>query len=182
MTGVLLSLIPLFAWGISDFSASKLSKLHPVVINLTFSMVSLVHTSVVVLIFGLPDVSVEILLPHLAASTILSIAFILFVRAYSTGAVGVVTPIGNSYAVVTALVSAAFLGVVIAPVGWFAMFVVVAGIGLLTYKKDGKRSHTDFKNSVILSLLAMTLFGVGFTFFGIASTQNWHNDFGLITK
>lgn len=179
MSGVLLSLLPLFAWGLSDFSAAKLSKSHPAAVNFLFSATGLLHVAVVLLFLGAPEISFRTVLPHFIGAVILSFGFIAFVKAYSHGAVGVVTPIANSYAVVTAVISTLFLGIAISLLGWAAIAVVLAGIVLLTYEKSPHHNFEEFNKSVRFSVAALLLFGIGFTFFDIASTQAWYQNFAL---
>jgi drug/metabolite transporter (DMT)-like permease len=98
------------------------------------------------------------------------------VKAFSVGATGVVAPIANSYAVLTALISVIFLDSVLTLTGALAIVVIIGGIALLTYKKDPNHNKRDFERSVRYSLLALLLFGVGFALFDVASTQEWYQN------
>ena len=65
MTGILLSLIPLFTWGIGDYVASRLSKHHPVVVNFGWSIVFLSYALVLTVLFGYELPSLNTMLAHI---------------------------------------------------------------------------------------------------------------------
>lgn len=180
MLPIIVSLTPLFAWGISDYTASRLSaKENPGAINLSFSLGSIVTALILMAYFGVPEFTVPIVLRHLASVIIVNLAFLVFLKAFSYGFVGIVAVISNAYALVTVLGSALFLGVSINERQWVAMTAVLFGIGLLSYVRNPK-SHPDSHKllmSILLSLLAMVGFGLGFMMFDIAATQEWHANF-----
>ena len=129
--------------------------------------------------YGLPEFTPANLLQHAVSVILVNGAFLLFLKAFSYGQIGIVAVIANSYALVTVLGSALFLGVDITSQQWLAMAVVLFGIGLLSYVRDPK-NHPDGHKiimSVIFSLLAMVGFGLGFMMFDVASTQEWHANF-----
>lgn len=177
---LVVSLIPLFAWGVSDYTASRLSdKEHPAAVNLYFTVSNVILAVMLVVLFGVPMFTATNLLQHLLSVILVNAAFLLFMKAFSYGQVGIVAVIANSYALVTVLGSALFLGVDITYQQWIAMSVVLFGIGLLSYVRDPK-NHPDGHKivmSVLFALLAMVGFGLGFLMFDVASTQQWHANF-----
>ncbi len=177
MIGILLSLVPLVGWGTADYIASRYSRqLSPVTINLFFATGATVTTFIVSLFLGFPNITVIGVLQYLGISILLTCGFISMVKAFSVGATGVVAPIANSYAVLTAIISVLFLGASMKIIGAIGLAVIVAGIALLTYKKDPNHNKKDFEQSVKFSIMALTFFGVGFALFDIASTQNWYQN------
>lgn len=177
MLGIVLSLFPLFGWGASDYISSKLSKkYHSALVNLLLSAVGLLPGVVICLFLGFPEFTAERLLGFWLASIALSIGFISMVRAFSRGATGIVAPIANSYAIITALIATLFLGEVLSFLGYAAMLLIILGIVLMTYKKDPSHNKKDFNYSVNLSVLAMITFGIGFALFGKYSDQSWYQD------
>ncbi|MCA9328416.1 EamA family transporter, partial [Candidatus Saccharibacteria bacterium] len=92
------------------------------------------------------------------------------------GATGIVAPISNSYAILTAFLSALLLGHKLSLLGYLAVVVIVLGIALLTYRKDPAHNKKDFQYSVNFSLMALVFFGVGFILFDLASNQHWYQN------
>ena len=177
MLGILFSLAPLIGWGTADYIASRYSRqLFPVTINLFFSIGATITTFTVSLIFGFPSITLVGFLQYLGISILLTCGFLSMVKAFSVGATGVVAPIANSYAVLTAIISVLFLGESMKISGAIGLVVIVAGIALLTYKKDPNHNKKDFVTSVRFSIMALIFFGVGFALFDIASTQNWYQN------
>jgi drug/metabolite transporter (DMT)-like permease len=177
---IIFSLIPLVGWGTSDYIASRYSKrLHPAMINLFFSLGGLMTAITVSSILGFPEITAFGLLQFIGVSVILTGGFLSMVHAYSVGATGVVSPIANSYAVLTAIISILFLHQELHAVSAVAMVTIIAGLVLLTYKKDPTHNKHDFEESVRYSVLAMLLFGVGFALFDVVSTQEWYQNFML---
>ncbi len=179
MFGVLLSLIPLFAWGVSDFVSSRLSKYHPAAVNLLYTIGGFVVALGLMLIFGPPRFELANFGVHLCAALILNAGFAMFLKAFSHGAVGVVSVIANAYAVFTVTFSVLFLGVHMTLLSWVAVAIVMLGLTILTYKKDEHHTDEQFKKYIIFSFLAMLLFGIGFLLFDVASNQQWHGTYIL---
>lgn len=177
MLGILFSLIPLVGWGTADYIASKFSKkLDPVTINLFYSIIPLIISVSVCSFLGFPEVTAFALLKYLVISFALTGGFLSMIKAFSVGATGVVAPIANAYAVLTAILSVTILGEEMKLSGALAILIIIVGMTLLTYKKDPNHNKKDFQLSVKFSVLALLLFGVGFAMFDIASTQEWYQN------
>ncbi len=163
MLPIIVSLTPMFAWGIGDYTASRLSdKEHPAAVNLYFTIANIAMAALLALCFGMPTFTAANLLQHLLSVILVNAAFLLFLKAFSYGLIGIAAVISNSYALVTVLGSALFLGVEITSRQWIAMVVVLFGIGLLSYVRDPK-NHPDGHKivmTVVFSLLAMIGFGL----------------------
>ena len=184
MTGILLSLIPLFTWGIGDYVASRLSKHHPVVVNFGWSIVFLSYALVLTVLFGYELPSLNIMLAHIFAAIMLNGGFMIMLKAFSTGAVGVVSPIANAYGVITALGSLVILDVKISGIGWLAIGIITAGIAMLSYKK-GASSHPQriSTQTIVYSVVALVMFGIGFMMFDVATqSQEWHQGFIVFSQ
>lgn len=71
--------------------------------------------------------------------------FYLF-KAFKHGKVGVVLPIANSFAIITTLMALIFLKEYISLIRWIAMFIIIAGIVILTINfKEFKSSLSNHK-------------------------------------
>lgn len=176
MFGIILSFLPLIGWGISDYVSSVLSKkYHPAAINLTFFIVTGIPVLTICALMGLPEISLRIILGFTVVELILTAGFMTMVKAFSTGATGVVAPIANAYAVITLIIAVLFLNVSVSLLQVMVVLMIVFGIGLLSYTKASvstKRRH----EGEILAVVAMILFGVGFAGFDIISTQEWYQN------
>lgn len=94
-------------------------------------------------------------------SLIISAGYVLFVKALTVGAVGVVVPLSSIYPLVTLLLSSVFLNQSFSHWQVLAMVVIVAGAVLLAYEKGRQRSLHQHLSS-ILTLVAVGLWGTGF--------------------
>ena len=176
MLGILFSLLPLFGWGSSDYVSSILSKkAQPATVNLAFFAITTVPVMLFCSLYGWPEVSVKILFSFFVVELILTAGFMTMIKAFSTGATGIVAPISNAYAIITLILAVIFLGVSVNLLQVLSIFTVMAGIGLLTYKKQ-LISNTARRKGELYALLAMVLFGFGFAGFDIVSTQEWYQN------
>ena len=138
----------------------------------------MVSVAAFVLIFGFDDVTYKILVLHFTAAIVLNYAIIMLLKDFSVGAVCVVAPVANAYAIVTVIGSVIFLNLSLTLTSWLAVLITIVGITLLTYKKDGLRSVKDFKKSIVFSVASMIAYGMGFVLFDLAiADQRWHQGF-----
>lgn len=176
MIGILFSLFPLIGWGASDYVSSVLSKkYHPALINLAFFVITSLPVLILCTILGLPEFSVSIIIGFAVVELLLTFGFMTMVKAFSTGATGVVAPIANAYAVITLILAVVFLGASITVNQVIIVLIIVFGIGLLSYTKDSvsvKKRH----RGEILAIISMVLFGFGFAGFDIIATQEWYQN------
>lgn len=176
MLGILFSLFPLIGWGISDYVSSILSKkAEPATINLAFFLITGVPVVVFCSFFGWPEFTVSLIAQYFVVEAFLTLGFLTMVKAFSTGATGVVAPIANSYAIITLIIAIVFLNVTVTLLQVVAVIIVVSGIGLLSYTRQEVSVENRHKGE-LLALLAMVLFGVGFVGFDIISTQEWYQN------
>jgi drug/metabolite transporter (DMT)-like permease len=180
MLGILFSLMPLAGFGAGDYVASKMSKsLHPGATNLFFAVTNSILIGSFSIFFGLPVITLNVLIGFAIVNLIFSGGFIAMLYAFKNGATGIVAPIANAYAVITLLVSVLFLDSEINTLKAISVLVVVCGIILLSQDKTTSTEKTDktkLRKTVFFSVIAMFLFGLGFVGFDIVATQKWYQN------
>ncbi|MGH7782785.1 MAG: EamA family transporter [Candidatus Binatia bacterium] len=150
-------------WGAGDWLLSRSSKKRDAFeANLSFQLPS-VFISVLLVITSLHHVSswhnIWVLV---IASVIFAVAFLAFIRALATGAVGIIVPVANSYPFFTLVLTAIFLSLAFGHIQIIGMVTVVVGVLLLAYdKRDKKISLQVQHQAILLALTAAALWSVG---------------------
>ena len=174
--GILLSLVPLVFWGAGDYVAAKLSrKMSSLEINFVYVTYSLIPPTVICIFFGFPNVSAFVFAKFLLMSSIITAGFLCMVKGFSKGAIGLIAPLANAYAIVTLLVSVVFLGVKFSAHQIPAILIVVAGVAVVSYQKSKYKDKTA-AYSVIYGLLAMIFFGIGFALMAKINIFEWYQN------
>lgn len=153
-----------FLWGTSDWLAAKSSKdLNPWEVNFAFGIVALVF-SMLVFAFGHPAAPTLQQAGLLFVSSLfIMFAFLLMVKAFSSGHVGIVSPLANSYPLITILLALIFLGEVFSVRELGAMLAITSGIIILSYEKtSNKVPLREQHKETVLALFAAICFGLGF--------------------
>ncbi|MFT4532484.1 MAG: drug/metabolite transporter (DMT)-like permease [Candidatus Saccharimonadales bacterium] len=177
MLYVIASLLPFLGYGIFDFASSKLSKERdPSAISLVFSLTHFFVALSIALVFGLPEVTLVGLGKFFLAGLTVSSGFLILIHAFKLGAAGIVAPIANSYAIITLLISVAFLSEQPSILQITGTAVVVGGIIVLSRSIDPVSKKSDKNNAAILAVIAMILFGLGFALFDYAADQAWYQN------
>src|ERR1700740_2415804 len=102
-------LVTAFCWGTSDYlSAHTARKLRPVQIGLVTESITFLIGATLLLTAGLHLPSTEQLVRIIAYSVCMNTAYLIFLKALSVGAIGIVVPISNAYPFFTLLLALAF--------------------------------------------------------------------------
>lgn len=174
MIGILLSLVPLFAWGWGDYLASRYAKkINPFSASTFYGICGFCFSMIVVSFYPRPEFYMSQFLYALSSSILLNIGFLLMIKAFKHGPVGIVATIANAYAIITALVSFVFFNQHVGFGKFLGILIVIIGIALISYTKPNKKEHYDSFIYILLSIFALLFFGVGFSLFERASTQQW---------
>ena len=177
MIGVLYSLVPLIAWGTGDYIASKLSKnVNSFVLGFFFSAVGWVAIAPLAIVLGAKMPASEQVVKFLIGSLGVNIGFVLMVRGFQNGPTGIVAPISNAYAIVTAVLSWLLFDQNLSGKSIFGILVVILGIVFVSYAKPKKGEFKNERKALLSSLFALLFFGIGFTFFGEAATGKWYEN------
>jgi drug/metabolite transporter (DMT)-like permease len=151
-------------WGTSDYLSAKLSKrLKPLQINFGIDLVGLPLMAVLFVIFGAHLDTWEQFLRIAANTACIAVAYTLMVKALSSGVVGIVVPLSNSYPVFTIILSLAFATASFSGAQFAAMAGIVIGAAALAYEKNHKKIplHELHRESII-ALIAAVIWGAGF--------------------
>lgn len=177
MTGVLLSLIPLFTWGAGDYIASKYSKgTNSLSVSMFFGLVGFSFSMLFLSFYPKPTLYFDSLLFAFAASVFINIGFLSMLKGFASGPIGIVAPIANAYAVITAAISVVIFKKPLLASELVAIMIVIAGISLISYIKPKKKVAYNFRTTIMWSIIALFSFGIGFVFFDKASTQEWYKN------
>lgn len=174
--GIFLSIVTLLSWGISDYLSSKGGKhLTPKVANFVIQTVSYPLSFGLVLVLGFPtQAQFSDLIIFAGIGAIMTIAWVSMLKGFTVGAVGVVTPLANSYAVVTLILSTIFLGLKLSSGHYFAFMVILAGVIVISYEKMEHIKQVKLSKAVYFGLLAMFAWGIGFTIVDSFSKFQWY--------
>ena len=177
MQGVLFSLVPLIAWGVGDFFASKLSKqVNNFALSLFLSIIGWVVVTPLAIYYGLPDITMSQIVYFFLGSVFVNGGFLMMLRGFNNGPTGLVAPIANAYAIVTAIISALLFGDSLSISKILGIIIVVLGISAVSYSKPAKGEFKNRSVALASAVIALVSFGLGFTFFGEAATGEWYEN------
>jgi drug/metabolite transporter (DMT)-like permease len=151
-------------WGAGDWlSAKSARKLTPQQVNLA---VQAFDTLLGLLIFLFADVHMPALHQVLAiggGGLLITLAYLIFVRALVDGPVGVIVPIGNSYPLITVILSVAILSETVSAGQMGAMVGIIIGAAVLAYQKNTRKVPVrELHKDTLLAVIAAMVWGLGF--------------------
>ena len=157
-------LVTAFCWGTSDWLAARSTKkLSPMGVNFTVQSVSLLIAAGLLLAYGLHLHTIEQLVRIGLSSVLITGAFLIFLRALSLGAVGIVVPLANIYPLFTVGLTILFLKADFSATQLGAMGGIVLGAALLAYEKNHQKIPlTRLHRQTMLAFLAAITWGFGF--------------------
>jgi drug/metabolite transporter (DMT)-like permease len=177
MIGVLLSLVPLIGWGTGDYIAAKSTKqVSGFSIGFFFSIVGWLFVTPVSLAYGLPSLGAREFLLFLLSTICINAGFLLMLRGFKNGPTGLVAPIANAYAVITALSGWLLFNNSLGLKDLLGICIVVLGIATVSYLKPKKGEFKNRYDAILSAVLALIIFGLGFTLFGEAAKGKWHDN------
>jgi drug/metabolite transporter (DMT)-like permease len=157
-------IITAFCWGIGDWMQARSSK--AIGANETYFAVTFL--GIIMLLLPLPFFSLDFpdssqFITILASGTCIAIAYLCFMKALSSGAVGMVVPLGNTYPLFTLLLSIVVLNQVFESIQIAAMAAIVIGAAILAYEKNHKKIPLKtLHKDTALAFVASLFWGVGF--------------------
>jgi drug/metabolite transporter (DMT)-like permease len=171
MSGTLIAtiagIITAIGYGAGDWFTGKGSKAFDG-LGMNFAVqVAGTVTAVPVLFFmhnNLPDTAQLSII--FLISALITVAYLAFIKALSTGSVGIVVPLGNIYPFLTLVLSIIFLGSVFSGGKILAMICIVVGALVLAYEKNDQK--------IPLTVLHKE------TFFALSAAGFWGLDFFLL--
>lgn len=155
-------------WGISDYFVGKSGKeknkylitlIAHIIIPVLLLPVILWHGGAIIL--GMPLIIVIVIAILFAAG------YASFVKALSIGPFGTVTPLGNSYGLITLIIGVTFLQLEISTTQFLVLLLII--IGIITLSLERKINFKKLSKSALpFALLTMYLWGLGYVFVDLA--------------
>lgn len=105
----------------------------------------------------------------------ITVAYLLFVKALSAGAVGIIVPIANSYALVTVTLSLVFGAATLSGSQYGAILAIIGGSAVLAYERNHKKLPLkELHKDTILAVAAAIFWGFAFyTVNSLVGDLNW---------
>lgn len=153
----------MFGWGTSDFFASiSAGRIGHSKTLFWSQVVGMISVLALIPFFGLmTDISPLFILLVLVGSFFYATAYLFFYKAFEVGNVSVVSATINLYAVFTMLFAFVFLGQRLTSLQYFAVFLIVAGVILVSVNfKELKKKQVKLLAGVKEAFIAAVLFGV----------------------
>jgi drug/metabolite transporter (DMT)-like permease len=157
-------LVTAFCWGTSDWlSARGAKKLSPIAVNFGSQVTGFILCSILLLFADIHLPSASQLVRIVIAITLLDLGYMTFVKALASGTVGVIVPIGNSYPLVTLLLSVILLGDKPGSKQLAAFFCIILGAAVLAYEKNPKKVPLrQLHRETLLAVIACFIWGTSF--------------------
>jgi len=164
LVATLAGLITALCWGTSDWLTAKSTKnLDTFENSFAVQASSIVIIAVLFIFSGVHLHTAAQLWRIIGANLLISTAYLLFARALASGAVGVVSPLGNAYPLFTIVLSVIFLATHFESIQLVAMVGVVAGTLLLAYEKNTQQLPLrELHKDTALAFAAAVIWGVAF--------------------
>ena len=157
-------LVTAMCWGTSDWcSARSTKKLNPLQINFAVQAASIIVVAGLFLFSGVHLDNSGQLVRIATSGLLITTGYLIFVRALSSGVVGIVVPLGNMYPLFTLLLSIIFLKAHFSALQLSAMVGIVLGASLLAYEKNHKAIPLkELHKDTFLALIAAITWGVAY--------------------
>lgn len=173
--GILGGLLAMIGWGTGDFIAASTSK-EIGFYKTTFwsQLVSLIlYLLALLFFFNLKSVSIMAIGLIILTGFLSTIAFLSFYKGLEIGAPAIISPVSSSWSIVTVVLSIIFLGQKLTLLQGFAVFLVIVG-GILTSFKWIDLKKVNFKNpakGLTFALLSALCSGIFFIFLDILKQE-----------
>ncbi len=177
-------LITALCWGTGDWLTAKSSRrFDKYAINFVVQLIGAAIMSVVLLLSDVAFPDAQQVLKILCIAVLITSAYIIFIKALSSGAVGIVVPLANSYPVVTLTLAVIFLGSIFTSQEFIAMLAIVGGAALLAYEKNHKNiSFKELHKETFLALCAAGMWGIAFFLIdSLVEQLSWQMLNGLVS-
>jgi len=164
LVATIAGLLTALFWGTGDYlSARSAKKFSPIEINFAISVVDLLLAGLVIGFSGIAIPTLHQIGSIVLGSTLITAAYLVFVKALSSGVVGIIVPLANSYALVTIVLSVVFLNQIFSYVQFGAMGIIILGAAVLSYEKNTQNlTLKELHYETMLAIVAAVTWGVAF--------------------
>ncbi len=169
-------LITAFCWGTSDWLSAKSTKqISYIEVNLAVQTISGLAMAGLLLFVGIHLDNVGQFVRLAGSSILIVTAYTIFLKALSSGVVGIIVPLSNIYPIFTIILTLIFLTSNFSAWQILAMAVIVVGAGILAYEKIPKKVPLrELHKETALTLAAALIWGVAFFILNpVVSQLSW---------
>lgn len=169
-------LCALVLWGVGDWLVARASKHNNAIeVNSAFQLPGFLVIMAIVWLTHQHVNSWHNIWILSLAGLMFTAAFVGFIRALSTGAIGIVAPVASTFPLFALVLTAIFLTLNFTLLQTSAMVVVVIGVVILAYEKRNKKISLKTQHyATVLALITAALWGIGNVFQnGVISKENW---------
>ncbi len=173
VNAILLSLVPMFAFGVSNaMQKIYVERLGPAKL-ITFRGLTIVSILLVYWLFNLSSSNYDVPQMLLGAGVVFVSYFGLFFlnKSLQNGKVGLVIPVSSSRVLISAAVGIAILGEKVSGLQLLMVFVIFVGVfaAVINFKDLANSNIFSFKSGIPYALLAAFFWGITFPLFGTFS-------------
>jgi bacterial/archaeal transporter family protein len=171
--GILLAIIAMIVWGISDFSLAIASrKAGALRTTLYFFVITAVIFAVMLIYFSIGAISYDALLLIIFVGVVVGIGSLAFSKGMIVGDVSVVAPIAAAWSLVTVTLSLVFLNEHLSTIEAFGVAVIIIGAILVSFRLgDIKRANSSkLSKGAIYALITAVTWGL--YYFGLSLLSN----------
>ncbi|HEX5448321.1 MAG TPA: DMT family transporter [Candidatus Saccharimonadales bacterium] len=150
-------------WGLGDWLVARTSKKNDAVeVNAAFQLPGFAIIMSLIWLTHQHVNSWHNILVLSIAGLVFTAAFVIFIKALATGALGIVAPVASTFPLFTLILSAIFFTLNSSHLQLLAMVVVVLGVIILAYEKRNRAVSLRVQHqATIWALLAAVLWGIG---------------------
>lgn len=161
--GILMGLIAMFCWGISDFLYSIVTRrLGTLKTTFTSQFLSIIPTLIAILLFfNKLSFDLHNLLYLAIGGLLMVVAVVNFFEALRIGEVALVAPIANAYSVITVILAILFLQESLSTLRLISIVLVILGV-ILTSTDLRKLKHIHTAKGIVNAFIPMIIWGIYF--------------------
>ena len=164
--GVLLAVLALTLWGVSDYFASLSSKkINPEKTFLWMQIVGLIPLTIIAFIIGFPVFSGKTIALIMLIGALIMVATSSYYRALEIGKVSILSPISSTWPVITVALSIIFLNETLNSIQVMGIVLTIVGTILVSFKYHEliKLKVKKFSKGVNIVLISILCWGLAFT-------------------
>ncbi len=177
-------LFALIFWGLNDYVAGKSGQERDE--YLTTLIIHIITPVLLLPLIFYYGESITLGMPFLIVMIVtlfFTIASVSFVKALSMGPFGVVSPLGNSYALITLIIGIVFLQLQISVMQFSSLLIIIIGVIILSVEKKAFNHKKLQRAALFFAMITMFFRGIGFVFIDmVIDIYPWYQLLFLISS
>jgi drug/metabolite transporter (DMT)-like permease len=164
LIATLAGLVAAVCWGTADWLSARSTKQNGTIeINFGVQVASGSLAVILGIISGFHLPETDLLITIVWGSILMTAGYLLFVKALSSGVVGIIVPIGNSYPLITVLLAIVLLGRAFSLKEISAFLLIIIGASILAYEKNHRKVPLkELHRESMLAALAALVWGLAY--------------------